>query len=580
MATENIRIDYEVTGKKELDAANKSLAETAKINDVTQKEIDQTNKSLEEQDKQVSKTSKAFTSLGTQLTATANRFTIAGKGAGDLASGLVGVSKGAGTASKSMKILKVAIASTGIGVLVVALGSLVSFFTKTQRGANIVSKAMAGIGATVDVLIDRLSIFGEGLFKIVSGDFTAGLDLLKGSFQGITAEIKEEASAAVDLSERYEALRVAEAKLTVETAKRRAEIKKLNKDAEDTTLSEQERFAAADKAIQTEQKLQKERIALQKERLDITKEQNELSEGTTEDLIAEAEAEAALFNIQTESEEMITTLQNKRNILANTIKAQTEATIALTAAEQEQLKQQQDSIIELDEIKSKALEEESERRIEFEKVTVDAINQTNQESKDFKSKLTEAEQIEAQNASKQSLALLKQVAGERSVIGKSAALAQAGINVSEGITKALAAAPPPFNTFLAAITAAAGAVQISKITGIQLPKFEKGGRIGGKMHSQGGTLIEAELGEHVMNRKATNLYGHNIFDKINNLELDPNILNGKTGGSSTVVVDTNPIANQLKSMPQNMVNIDERGFYIHQSRQNATTIKKANRYST
>ncbi|MFY0655125.1 MAG: hypothetical protein JXQ96_24075, partial [Cyclobacteriaceae bacterium] len=306
----------------------------AKANDVTQKEIDQTNQKFEDQSKTVSKTSKAFTGLGTQLTALGNSFTIAGKGAGDMASGLFKTSSAANTTSKSMKILKVAIASTGIGLLVVALGSLVSFFTKTQRGANIVSKAMAGIGATVDVLIDRLSIFGEGLFKIVSGDFTAGLDLLKGSFQGITAEIKEEASAAVDLSKRYEALRVAEAGLTVETRKRRAEIKALNKDAEDTTLSEQERFAAIDKAIRTENELQNKRVALAKERLDILKEQNALSEGTTEDLEAEAEAEGALFAILEESDEMLTTLNNKRNILSNTIKAQTAATIALTEAEQ------------------------------------------------------------------------------------------------------------------------------------------------------------------------------------------------------------------------------------------------------
>ena len=113
-----------------------------------------------------------------------------------------------------------------------------------------------------------------------------------------------------------------------------------------------------------------------------------------------------------------------------------------------------------------------------------------------------------------------------------------------------------------------------------LPKFEKGGRIGGKLHSQGGTLIEAELDEHMMNRRATSLYGHDIFDKMNNLELDPSVLNGKTGGSKTIIIDNSDLAKEFRKRPENRIEIDERGFHAYQSRQNATTIQKVNRYST
>jgi hypothetical protein len=48
-------------------------------------------------------------------------------------------------------------------------------------------------------------------------------------------------------------------------------------------------------------------------------------------------------------------------------------------------------------------------------------------------------------------------------LNKAAAIGNAIVNIHEGITKALAAAPPPFNIALAAITAAAGAAQISAI---------------------------------------------------------------------------------------------------------------------
>lgn len=56
-------------------------------------------------------------------------------------------------------------------------------------------------------------------------------------------------------------------------------------------------------------------------------------------------------------------------------------------------------------------------------------------------------------------ALEKQSATER----KKIAIAMAIINVAEGVTKALSSMPPPFNIILAAITAAAGALQIALI---------------------------------------------------------------------------------------------------------------------
>ena len=56
---------------------------------------------------------------------------------------------------KVLKLLKVALLGTGIGVLIVALGSLVSWFTKTQKGVEAANKIMGALGATVNVLIDR-----------------------------------------------------------------------------------------------------------------------------------------------------------------------------------------------------------------------------------------------------------------------------------------------------------------------------------------------------------------------------------------------------------------------------------------
>lgn len=70
--------------------------------------------------------------------------------------------------SKSLKIFKFALASTGIGLLVVALGALIAFFTRSQKGIDFLSVKMAGLGAVVDVIIDAFAAFGEAIFDAFS----------------------------------------------------------------------------------------------------------------------------------------------------------------------------------------------------------------------------------------------------------------------------------------------------------------------------------------------------------------------------------------------------------------------------
>ena len=79
--------------------------------------------------------------------------------------------------------------------------------------------------------------------------------------------------------------------------------------------------------------------------------------------------------------------------------------------------------------------------------------------------------------------------GKESALGKAAALAQAGINIELGITKALAS--KGFAGIIeGALIAAKGAVSVGKISGA---KFEKGGiaSIDGNSHAQGGVPIYA-----------------------------------------------------------------------------------------
>jgi hypothetical protein len=47
-----------------------------------------------------------------------------------------------------------------------------------------------------------------------------------------------------------------------------------------------------------------------------------------------------------------------------------------------------------------------------------------------------------------------------------------------------------------------GAANIAAIAAQPLPKFKKGGMVGGRSHEAGGTLIEAERGEYVVNKNS------------------------------------------------------------------------------
>jgi hypothetical protein len=164
-------------------------------------------------------------------------------------------------------------------------------------------------------------------------------------------------------------------------------------------------------------------------------------------------------------------------------------------------------------------------------------------------------------------------------LAKAQGIFQAAINTAIGVTLALALAGPIAGPILAGIIGALGAAQITLIAATPIPTFEEGGRIGGKRHSQGGTLIEAETGEHVMSRKATSKYGHDIFDRLNRMELDPNVLSGHSGGS-VHIVDTKPIADALSKQTVNQINIDGNGFNRKLIRDQYIMNQKFNRYST
>ena len=121
--------------------------------------------------------------------------------------------------------------------------------------------------------------------------------------------------------------------------------------------------------------------------------------------------------------------------------------------------------------------------------------------------LTDAQRLQIEERYQQQEAEIKTRAWEAQ---KQASIAQAIINGALAIGNILATVPGgPLNPAtiaslaLATITTAA---QVAVISNTQPPKFADGGMVGGQLHSSGGTLIEAERGEYVVNRHAAAEY--------------------------------------------------------------------------
>ena len=238
---------------------------------------------------------------------------------------LNGVKKGFASATVTAKgmfgSIKAGLISTGIGAFVVVIGSLVAYFTQTEKGAEKLKVILAGIGAAFKVLIDRVSTVGEALTNVFNQSFLTTLKQIGNAFKGINTEIKDEVKLTVDLTERTNELVDAERKLNVETAQKRARIEELKLIAEDVTKSEIQRLVAAKTAFRLENELLDKRVANAKEAVTIQKELNRIQKAGEEDLDALAEKEIALANIKAESATKLIELNNK----INAINAETQA---------------------------------------------------------------------------------------------------------------------------------------------------------------------------------------------------------------------------------------------------------------
>ena len=94
-------------------------------------------------------------------------------------------------------------------------------------------------------------------------------------------------------------------------------------------------------------------------------------------------------------------------------------------------------------------------------------------------------------------------------------LAETIMNTGAALMAAIDANPLGLGMPQSAIISAQGAAQIAAIMAQKAPTYELGGLVGGRRHSSGGTLIEAEQGEFIMSRTAVQNIGLSTLNRMN-----------------------------------------------------------------
>ena len=242
---------------------------------------------------------------------------LADKATGGLASSLLNVSKGTEGVVKGAKSMKIALAATGIGLIVIAIGSLATAFSSSEEGQNKFAKIMTKIGVIVGNVTDIVADFGMGIFnagkamaKLITGDFAGAT----AAFAEMTININEATDGIKNFGEET----AKEMKLAGQLADQRAKADKIDRDllleraeanrrfnelrekaADKENVSIEDRIAALKEAGRIDEEITKKEIEAARLRFEAKKLENSLSKSTKEDLDEQAKLEAELINLET-----------------------------------------------------------------------------------------------------------------------------------------------------------------------------------------------------------------------------------------------------------------------------------------
>lgn len=221
--------------------------------DIGSEEFKKLSKEVGKAEGALGKARNASKGLGDQLTAIPGPI-------GQVAQGV----KGLGTAFKALIMNPV---GAVLAAIALALTTLYKAFTSTKAGAETLERVMAGLGAVIDVLRDRVLKVGEALLKFFSGDFKGAVESFKESYKGIGDEMAEEFRIAQQATRTLQEVTDATRELSVARAEQNKEIAAAKLLINDETISYEDRIKALEDVAEAEKELLKQELALEKARL-------------------------------------------------------------------------------------------------------------------------------------------------------------------------------------------------------------------------------------------------------------------------------------------------------------------------
>lgn len=463
-------------GVKDYSQQQSSLKKSqAKLN----KEVKEGEKDQAEYNKELEKT--------TGLTKTLDTLT------GGLFSRVKSGAKAFKAAAKSARTFSIALAATGVGAFVVVLGSLVAMFKNSEEGQDRLTKLTKQFGSVVNNTLDVVSKFGKGLFNlgsviknIFSKPLTESLEDAKNGFgefsdsvSTFTDEVVNDFKVAGDIADQIAKANKIDRDLLIERQKANAKINELRIKGQDI-----ERFSALERseflaeALRIENEITDKEIEAAKLRRDAKIEENKLSESTREDLQAQAELEAKVFELEQKK------LSRQREVRSQ-INTAIRETIRLRRQEIDEFGKQREKIESVQNEfrikREKQEEKDKEKKAEQSAFEINEALKVSQQVLNGKIAQNEEEIFIEKNKADltmafahQSSQLIGMIAKEDSKVGKAAATAQAIISGIKGTQNAFTTAQdspittifPAYPFIQAGIAAAFAVKQVQQINAV------------------------------------------------------------------------------------------------------------------
>ena len=464
-----------------------------------------------------------------------------------------------GASTGAMKVFRLALAATGVGLLVIGLIALVENFDKVKQFAFNAVPGLEGFAEGVGKVIDKT----KELFGIDDGgkgakdalDRLVGLEKQKTSFR--VAAIDREINLLEAQNKDTAALEIKKEQIQIESLKRQRQAIRdntdelLKLDIESKKAIRETAFSLDNEILDRENAIQV--IRLQNRRVylaNVDTLETKAFQGTVnrkdEELKLNLEVSTAFQDqLNADNALRVASLETEKAIngesLENTIatiktraKAEADA-LGFTEIDAEK---RQKIFADSEAAITKATKDETQKRIDLtleyanqvassltaindlskqltenriaditaqSEAELQAINESDALERD---KVVQREQLAKRTAAKIAAEKTKQAKQDKAL-----AIFQIGIDTAQAISKANAVGPPQSIPLIIA-AAAIGAAQLAAAIAKPIPKFERGGVVGGRLHSGGGTMVEAERDEYIVNRRQS-MRHRNELDAIN-----------------------------------------------------------------